>query len=609
MQYVEVLVNTKTDSLDRSFLYSIPPEYLAQIRPNILIEVPFGNKVKKGLVYKIVRFAPTKIKEKIKPIKRIVIDTAVVNLMQIKLAKILSNYYLTNLCQIIFNMIPNLSKKIVKNIQIPITSYHQTATKNNQIYSIYARKLDRIEYYTKLIKKAFVKNRQVILLFPDFSANELFINKIISIFPENTICFRPTSNIKENTNSWIRINSEKKLLIIGTRQHIFNINAHTGLVIIDEPNHFGYKEEQSFHYHSKKTAEFVSKFGVNVVFGDSFPTFSNNYKKIVYQKSDFYKIPIEFMQYANDHKSNLNYELEKIISRAITNDKTIFILATQKEEAAGIICSDCETLFYCRRCEHILRVANQTTQVCPICHHEEEIPKICPNCHSTKIVTFGNSINQIAKKISALFPKEKITLLKTDNDYTKVYSSKQRIFVGTKYALDWKNQKFDICFLPFWHEFASFSLHQDEENIISLFMNISEIIKEKIIILSNNQPDKILSQILTKNIREIYCDNLKSRKVFKYPPYYSLIKFSCKETIRKIAEAKIIQLKTKLDAIIKNLEIIKFSEGKTRNKFHESLVIKTKISESAKIKSVLIKNYQKLNLAKYQIDADPIRLI
>ena len=50
MRYVKVLINKKIASLDRDFIYEVPPEYIGSVRIGSVVSVPFGHQTAKGIV-------------------------------------------------------------------------------------------------------------------------------------------------------------------------------------------------------------------------------------------------------------------------------------------------------------------------------------------------------------------------------------------------------------------------------------------------------------------------------------------------------------------------------------------------------------------------------
>ena len=42
-EYADIIVDISLGKLDRTFQYRIPPALTGQIRPGVLVEVPFGN--------------------------------------------------------------------------------------------------------------------------------------------------------------------------------------------------------------------------------------------------------------------------------------------------------------------------------------------------------------------------------------------------------------------------------------------------------------------------------------------------------------------------------------------------------------------------------------
>ena len=54
------------------------------------------------------------------------------------------------------------------------------------------------------------------------------------------------------------------------------------MIIIDQPHHFAYKEEQSPRYNSVKVAQYLTKLtNTNLILGDIYPNINNKYNIIL----------------------------------------------------------------------------------------------------------------------------------------------------------------------------------------------------------------------------------------------------------------------------------------------------------------------------------------
>lgn len=108
MIYAQVVVDHKT-ARTNIFTYALVPDQLLLVNPGQLVEVPFGDSYRRGIIVKLTKQPPVE-KSKLKAVKRIISKSPIVTSQQLKLAIWLASYYGVSLGESLFAMVPTLSK-------------------------------------------------------------------------------------------------------------------------------------------------------------------------------------------------------------------------------------------------------------------------------------------------------------------------------------------------------------------------------------------------------------------------------------------------------------------------------------------------------------------
>lgn len=613
MQYAQVLVNTKSDTINKTYTYLIPASILPKITVGCLVSVPFGRKNKEGIIYNIVRTVPKVYKSKLKEINFLIYPFPVISLYQLHIAQKVSKYYLANLSQVVFFMLPNITKRKNDNIVVYQKQFVDEH-KKEQIYALYERREYRIGHYIKLIDKAIKCNKSAIVLFPDFIANNSAVEKIKKAFGDTVIVMNPKANILTQTNDFLKLYDNKPVVLIGTRNTILQHINNPGLIIIDDFMHFGYKEEQNIHYNSLKVARFISETtGAKIVLGDSYNfTVLQDFPIKILCNNDYIKnLCIKNFNTSLDKNNIIGYNLELFIQKVLIKKENILLITNQNATASGIICQDCKNIFYCPRCNQLLRLkdTNDKHLECSICNYKLPIPDKCGKCGSTKLVKFGNTSHKINEIIHKLFPKCKTKILKTDNDYNNKYDKDVRIFISNNYASSWNELQFDnTAFLSF----ENMKINPVFNTNINLLKNVIKFVEitKKVLIIQHSSEDDLLLDIVQKNISNVIASEAKMYKKFGYPPYKKYIKFIFRDTDEKQCTNQINKLQRKLNQTLPNNILTRtLPIGKNRNKYIGTLLIS---AESYNYKNLILflnNNYKILNLSHYIVDVEPIKLI
>lgn len=112
MQIAQIVPKVRTQD-EGVFDYAIPPELLPQIRPGILVEVPFHGRKLEGIIIALKKSSPI---AKLSPVISIIDPMPVVQDAHIKLANWMSDYYLTSLGKTLFEFIVPPAKRSIKKL-------------------------------------------------------------------------------------------------------------------------------------------------------------------------------------------------------------------------------------------------------------------------------------------------------------------------------------------------------------------------------------------------------------------------------------------------------------------------------------------------------------
>jgi len=393
MQYAEIAVNTKTSLSRQTFTYKIKPEHLPYIQPGVLVLVPFRNRNIDGIILTIKsrltiedpglkpsgQFSNLAIEGKLKSITKIIDTQPILNTNQLELAKCISNYYLAPVGDVLFMMVPPIAHRLTKKSLITNRETEKQRNRETKIYTIYESLLNRIGKYIKLTEKALKSSQNVLIIFPQILIESEIKNKFEKIFgKENIALIHGNLKTSERYKLWQDISNGKKKIVIGSRSAIFSPIKNLGLIIVDEPENFGYKEEQSPHYNTVEVAVKMSQIHkCNLIFGSIYPDLEAilKIKKKIYlqvnnspvteiiKKLKFQIIDLQF------EKKIINYTLENNINEYLKKNKKVLLIIDRKGSGSYFICSDCKKIINCQRCNlPLVYFENSNTLKCNHCN-------------------------------------------------------------------------------------------------------------------------------------------------------------------------------------------------------------------------------------------------
>jgi primosomal protein N' (replication factor Y) len=615
MQYAVVAVNTKTSLVNQLFTYKINPEHLPYIRPGIFVKVPFNRKMTDGFVMSLTSNVDKSFK--LKSITKIIDKNPILTLDQIELAKNISDYYLSPIGKVLSMMIPDSATRLSSKINID--SSKQTATRNNtgKTYTIYDRLDNRIENYSKLIIKTLGKNKSALVILPSKDIANYFIHKTSTIINKKHLGVLYGNQTKtEKYQTWINILTGKIKIVVGTRSAIFAPIQNLGLIIIDEPENFGYKEEQSPTYNALEILKMiVSGSEANLIIGGIYPDLNanfnlkkQNYKVITKPKiiDHLAKIQTTVLNMKNE-RSLISSSLENEIKNSLEKKERVFLFVNKKGGGKVVTCNDCNTVLKCPRCDLPYYALSDINDVllCSHCNSKINIPSNCATCSGTNLVKRGIGTLTVKRIIKKLFPKAKVLIIEKNEKNNVDFSlfNEFDIVIGTQKIFSF-NDQFNLTAVVNIDSSLNIPDYKTSENIFLTLVKLASITTEKLFIQSFFEENYILNNI--KHPNDI-CDYLiNERKSHNYPPFSTLIKLTIKNRLEKICifEAEKMQ-KNLTQAGINFLGPNPCFIAKKRDKYYYQIVIKTD-SYTKKFRDKIIKIK---GLGKWQIDVNPISLL
>lgn len=588
MQYVEVAVNTKTNKTGQLFTYSIPPQILPYIKVGVLVEIPFRNRKLTGVVIEIKKYIASQIRYKLKPISNILTKFPILDNTQLELAKWLSNYYFSSLGQVISFMIPPISKRNTRFINIVKSSRIRKQQQN--IYTLYATYENRFKNYIALIKKAYTKEQQVLILFPEVNLCFYFVKILEKYFKNKIAIIHSGLKDSEKFTNWLEIKNGNKNIIVGTRSAIFSSFNSLGLIILDQPENYGYREEQTLRYDTLMVAKKLSQLNCNhLVIASDVPSIENLYfeqqkkYKVLKNNINFDTKTIKLID-SNKDRGYISWQLREEIEKNLSLNKKILILVNKRGDGAYLSCMDCGHIFTCPNCNLPL-VPHHKTDLnlkCTKCNFSTNSPEKCPRCAGARLKNVGLGVEKIAQEIKKIFNNVNILIIdKNDKLMNEAEIQKNKIIIGTRKILERHYGDIGLSVIIGIDNILNFPDYTNIENANMLIFKLLNMTTGKLMIQTYNIESEFMQLVANKKLKSIITNELKKRYTMLYPPYGQIAKliYHNEDQAKSRWETKKI-LNELIEKNTKNiLEILGplpcFIERK-RNNFYWQIIIKNK---------------------------------
>jgi primosomal protein N' (replication factor Y) len=420
----------------------------------------------------------------------------------------------------------------------------------------------KTEIYIKLIESYLANEKQVLYLLPEIALTTQLVTRLTSYFGNKVAVFHSKYNNNERVEVWRQVleNSEKAQVVIGARSALFLPFSNLGLIIVDEEHEQTFKQvDPSPRYHARDAAIVLANFQkAKVVLGSATPSIetyynaqsgkyglveiSERYGKV--QMPEIQLVDLKDKYFRKKMNGHFSDDLIESITEAISLGEQVILFQNRRGFSPVVECMTCGHVPQCQQCDVSLTYHKHKNQLrCHYCGYSIANPTNCHNCSSVDLTTKGFGTEQIQQELVTLFPNAKIGRMDQDTTRGKfgfekiIDSFKNRefdILVGTQMLA--KGLDFDNVSLVGIMNADNMLYHPDFRAFERSYQMMTQVAgrsgryekRGKVLIQTYNPNHNTIQQVTNNDYFGMYKEQLYERSIYKYPPYFRMIKFTLK---------------------------------------------------------------------------------
>lgn len=473
----------------------------------------------------------------------------------------------------------------------------------------------KTEIYIKLIEDFIKEGKQILYLLPEIALTTQLVGRLRDYFGNKVAVFHSKYNNNERVEVWQQVlaQSPKAQIVIGARSALFLPFSNLGLVIVDEEHEQTFKQvDPSPRYHARDASiVLANSHNAKVLLGSATPSIETYFNA----QSGKYGLVEIFKRYGNVMMPDIElvdlkdkYFRKKMsghfsdtlideITLALSLGEQVILFQNRRGFSPVIECMTCGHVPQCPQCDVSLTFHKHKNQLrCHYCGYSMAKPTNCHVCSSVDLTTKGFGTEQIQQELTELFPSSKIGRMDQDTTRGKygfekiIDSFKNReidILVGTQMlakGLDFDNVSLvgimNADNLLFHPDFRAFERSYQMMTQVSGRSGRSEK-QGKVIIQTYNPNHNTIQQVVNNDYEGMYKEQIYDRKIYNYPPYYKLIKFTLKHRdFDKLKEGSMwLYQVMKLNLAIPVLGPEEPPISRIRNEYIRTILIKIPITQ------------------------------
>jgi primosomal protein N' (replication factor Y) len=231
------------------------------------------------------------------------------------------------------------------------------------------------------------------------------------------------------------------------------------------------------------------------------------------------------------------------MAASLKRSEQSLLYLNRRGTARLVLCQNCGWQAICPNCDLPLTYhADHHVLVCHVCNHREAVATTCPTCGHTDLLFRSVGTKAIAEEAQRLFPDARIMRFDSDNNkrerleqhYTSIARGDIDIIVGTQTiakGLDLpKLSTLGVAMADTSLYIPDYTAQEQTYQLLNQVVGrISRGHRSTSAYVQTYAPENAaLRAALGDAWEEFYASELEERRLFKYPPYYSLLKLTCR---------------------------------------------------------------------------------
>jgi len=421
----------------------------------------------------------------------------------------------------------------------------------------------KTEIYIKLIEEYLETGKQILYLLPEIALTTQLVGRLRTYFGNKVAVFHSKYNNNERIEVWnqVLMNSEKAQVVIGARSSLFLPFYNLGFIIVDEEHEQTFKQvDPAPRYHARDAAIVLAhSHKAKVLLGSATPSIETYFNA----KSDKFGLVEISERFGNVMMPNIElvdlkdkYFRKKMtghfsdvlieeINIALSLGEQVILFQNRRGYSPVIECMTCGHVPQCQQCDVSLTYHKHKNQLrCHYCGYTMAKPTHCHSCSSVDLTTKGFGTEQIEQELMSIFPNSKIGRMDQDTTRGKfgfekiIDSFKNRemdILVGTQMLA--KGLDFDNVSLVGIMNADNMLYHPDFRAFERSFQMMTQVAgragrsekQGKVVIQTYNPNHNTIQQVTNNDYFGMYNEQLYDRQIYKYPPYFRIIKLTLKQ--------------------------------------------------------------------------------
>ena len=305
----------------------------------------------------------------------------------------------------------------------------------------------KTEVYLQIIEEVLESGQNAIVLVPEIALTPQTVARFVSRFGDKIAVLHSKMTQAQRRHQWFWIKQGNARIVIGARSALFAPLKDVGIVIIDEEHETSYKQESAPRYHARDVAKRMMEInGGLLVLGSATPSIESLYlakhdnaweRVELTTRATGSRMPkVEVVDMTNlphgGKYSIFSTRLKNLMVEELKANHKVVLLLNQRGFSKFLLCRDCGFVPECPNCSTSLTFHESGNMLkCHHCGYVVASPPTCPNCGSHHIKRLGTGTQKVEGELKLLLSKESSVVdakvIRMDADSTSTSNSHEKL--------------------------------------------------------------------------------------------------------------------------------------------------------------------------------------
>ncbi|NPA49793.1 MAG: primosomal protein N' [Thermodesulfobacteria bacterium] len=247
----------------------------------------------------------------------------------------------------------------------------------------------------------------VLFLVPDRELLNFYRERLKDLSP---LVYTGDLTPKKREEAWFAVLKGERRLVLGTRLALFLPFPKLDLLVVEEEEHHGYKQEEGFRGHFRDLALMRAQTeGARLFLSSAGPAVKSFYLakrgKYHLERANPKNVPFTLVD-LRSQKGLLSRKLLNRLRKVLARSKRALLFLNRLGYAPVLMCEECGHLWVCPRCQIPLRLLKAEGKLrCRICPYELKASPLCPSCGGGAPKPLGTGTERLAEILKTFFPE------------------------------------------------------------------------------------------------------------------------------------------------------------------------------------------------------------